>query len=100
VEICECEFGLSWRGVYGTRPGCGERGRDEILLESEKGQESLDCCWRNTPGQEEYKETHGMSDEGPCGYYRLLEQSLINRLNSYWVNQDGVYKYYEVILVE
>ena len=22
------------------------------------------------------------------------------RLNSYWVNQDGVYKYYEVILVE
>lgn len=25
---------------------------------------------------------------------------LIPRLNSYWVNQDGVYKYYEVILVE
>jgi hypothetical protein len=22
------------------------------------------------------------------------------RLNSYWINQDGVYKYYEVILVE
>lgn len=21
-------------------------------------------------------------------------------LNSYWINQDGVYKYYEVILVE
>jgi hypothetical protein len=28
------------------------------------------------------------------------ERSLIYRLNSYWVNQDGVYKYYEVILVE
>ena len=28
------------------------------------------------------------------------EYSLTNRLNSYWVNQDGVYKYYEVILVE
>ena len=41
-----------------------------------------------------------MSEEGPCGYYGLLEQSLIHRLNSYWVNQDGVYKYYEVILVE
>ena len=23
-----------------------------------------------------------------------------DRLNSYWINQDGVYKYYEVILVE
>jgi hypothetical protein len=28
------------------------------------------------------------------------EWMLIYRLNSYWVNQDGVYKYYEVILVE
>lgn len=28
------------------------------------------------------------------------ERTLIDRLNSYWVNQDGVYKYYEVILVE
>jgi hypothetical protein len=26
--------------------------------------------------------------------------TLTIRLNSYWVNQDGVYKYYEVILVE
>jgi len=77
-----------------------ERGRDEILLESEKDQESLDCCWNNIPGQDEKRGTHGMSDEGPCGHYRLLEQSLIHRLNSYWVNQDGVYKYYEVILVE
>jgi large subunit ribosomal protein L15e len=25
---------------------------------------------------------------------------LMSRLNSYWINQDGVYKYYEVILVE
>lgn len=25
---------------------------------------------------------------------------LMYSLNSYWVNQDGVYKYYEVILVE
>ena len=24
----------------------------------------------------------------------------IDSLNSYWINQDGVYKYYEVILVE
>jgi hypothetical protein len=31
------------------------------------------------------------------GYEEWL---LIYRLNSYWVNQDGVYKYYEVILVE
>ena len=30
----------------------------------------------------------------------MKERALIYRLNSYWVNQDGVYKYYEVILVE
>jgi hypothetical protein len=30
----------------------------------------------------------------------LWRTVLTTRLNSYWVNQDGVYKYYEVILVE
>lgn len=29
-----------------------------------------------------------------------INWKLIARLNSYWINQDGVYKYYEVILVE
>jgi hypothetical protein len=28
------------------------------------------------------------------------DRILTTSLNSYWVNQDGVYKYYEVILVE
>jgi ribosomal protein L15E len=31
---------------------------------------------------------------------RYWDKMLMDSLNSYWINQDGVYKYYEVILVE
>ncbi|KAI6007393.1 ribosomal protein L15e [Pisolithus albus] len=42
-----------------------------------------------------------------CGFLRSVAEERVGRrcsnlrvLNSYWVNQDGVYKYYEVILVD
>jgi len=39
-------------------------------------------------------------DWAPATATAITRTTLIPRLNSYWVNQDGVYKYYEVILVE
>jgi hypothetical protein len=42
-----------------------------------------------------------VKDEWRTGLdYHLSRTMLTHSLNSYWVNQDGVYKYYEVILVE
>jgi ribosomal protein L15E len=39
-------------------------------------------------------------DGGGIQRHNPSSNPLTIRLNSYWVNQDGVYKYYEVILVE
>ena len=38
----------------------------------------------------------GSSGAGEQSAWTTTDSSL----NSYWINQDGVYKYYEVILVE